>query len=203
MWQQRSGSRSQRFGPSWRCCSATVMTSAWSELEPVALDEPVARLVASRGRRAACRARSRDRSGRARRPCARAPTTASARSTSGRAASPNSLVGPAEHVLRGHRLEVELRKWGRASPESSTSLMRVGAQPEAQRLERDHLVGRDVAEVDLGAELLDEPGLGGLRRCLEEEVAGVDRVRRSRRRARCASRRSAGRSRRCRPRAPR
>src|SRR5579871_5979651 len=41
-------------------------------------------------------------------------------------------------------------------------LERVGAEPEAERLERDHLVGRDVPEVHVGAELLDEPGLARL-----------------------------------------
>ena len=50
---------------------------------------------------------------------------------------------------------------------------RVGAQPQPQRLERDDLVGRDVAEVDLGAEMADEPGLLILLRRLEEQV--VDR----------------------------
>src|SRR5207244_13599005 len=45
----------------------------------------------------------------------------------------------------------------------------VAAQPEAQRLERDHLVGRDVAEVDVRAEVLDEPGLALLRRRLPDQ----------------------------------
>src|SRR5207253_7935281 len=49
-------------------------------------------------------------------------------------------------------------------------LQRVAAQPEAERLERDHLVGRDVPEIDGGAEPLDEPRLRGLRRRLEEDV---------------------------------
>src|SRR5918997_5295486 len=35
MWQQRSGSRSQRFGPSCLCCSATVITGGGgSRLSP-------------------------------------------------------------------------------------------------------------------------------------------------------------------------
>src|SRR5690349_19872698 len=55
-------------------------------------------------------------------------------------------------------------------------LERVAAQPEPQRLERDHLVGRDVAEVDVRAELLHEPGLRLLRRRLEEEVGDRDLV---------------------------
>src|SRR5581483_12006394 len=49
-------------------------------------------------------------------------------------------------------------------------LQGVAAQPEAQRLERDHLVGRDVAEVHVGAELLHEPRLARLRRRLEDQV---------------------------------
>src|SRR5213596_3331099 len=48
-------------------------------------------------------------------------------------------------------------------------LQRVAAQPETQRLERDHLVGRDVAEVDVRAEMLDEPGLALLRRRLPDQ----------------------------------
>src|SRR5438309_1959824 len=43
-------------------------------------------------------------------------------------------------------------------------LQRVAAETEAQGLERDDLVGRDVSEVHSGAELLDEPDLCGLRR---------------------------------------
>src|SRR5215210_12277 len=43
----------------------------------------------------------------------------------------------------------------------------VAAQAQPQRLERDHLVGRNVAEVHVRAELLHEPRLGPLRRCLE------------------------------------
>src|SRR2546426_8069567 len=55
-------------------------------------------------------------------------------------------------------------------------LQRIAAQPEAQRLERDHLFGRDVPEVDLGPELLDEPRLRRLRRRLEDQVVEVDLV---------------------------
>src|SRR5947199_2008374 len=49
-------------------------------------------------------------------------------------------------------------------------LQGVPTQAEAERLERDHLVGRDVPEVHGRAELLHEPGLGRLRRRLEDEV---------------------------------
>jgi hypothetical protein len=52
----------------------------------------------------------------------------------------------------------------------------VGAEPEAERLERDDFVGRDVPEVDLRTEAADEPALGGLRRGLEDDVAEVDPV---------------------------
>src|SRR5262245_6742626 len=55
-------------------------------------------------------------------------------------------------------------------------LQRVAAQPEPKRLERDHLVGRDVPKVDLGPELLHEPGLRRLRGRLEDQVARVDVV---------------------------
>src|SRR5581483_4778793 len=46
----------------------------------------------------------------------------------------------------------------------------VATQPEAERLERDHLVGRDVAEVDVRAEVFDEPGLALLRRRLPDQA---------------------------------
>ena len=48
-------------------------------------------------------------------------------------------------------------------------------RPKTQRLERNHFLGRDVAEVDLGPELLHEPGLSRLRRRLEDHVLGSDR----------------------------
>src|SRR5689334_16310144 len=54
-------------------------------------------------------------------------------------------------------------------------LQRVATQAEAQRLERDHLVGRDVAEVDVRAEMLDEPGLALLGGRLPDQ--GVERHR--------------------------
>src|SRR5579872_2952460 len=56
-------------------------------------------------------------------------------------------------------------------------LQRVSAQTEPERLERDHLVGRDVAEVHLGAEVLDEPRLRRLGRRLPDEIVEVDLVR--------------------------
>src|SRR5919199_560233 len=46
-------------------------------------------------------------------------------------------------------------------------LQGVAAETKPQRFERDHLVGRDVAEVRVRPELLDEPRLRGLRRRLE------------------------------------
>src|SRR5215210_1384029 len=52
----------------------------------------------------------------------------------------------------------------------------VAAQAEPKRLERDDLVGRDVAQVHLGPELGDEPGLRGFRRRLEDELTDVDLV---------------------------
>src|SRR5580765_6733102 len=55
-------------------------------------------------------------------------------------------------------------------------LQRVAAQPEAQGLERDHLVGRDVAEVDVRAEMLDEPRLALLRGRLPDQRLEGDGV---------------------------
>src|SRR5436189_1468347 len=55
-------------------------------------------------------------------------------------------------------------------------LQRVSAQAEPQGLERDDLLGRDVPEVDLWPEMLDEPGLRRLRGRLPDEVVEVDRM---------------------------
>src|SRR5215470_20264159 len=57
-------------------------------------------------------------------------------STTSASGSRNRLAATEQHLLQG-----------------------VAAQPEPQRLEWDHLVGRDVAEVDVRAEMLDEPRL--------------------------------------------
>src|SRR4051812_13050538 len=56
-------------------------------------------------------------------------------------------------------------------------LERVAAQAEPEGLERDHLVRRDVAEVDGRAEMLDEPRLARLRRRLPDDVVEVELVR--------------------------
>src|SRR5262245_18718939 len=50
----------------------------------------------------------------------------------------------------------------------------IGAQPLADGLDRDHVLGRDVAQVHVGAEVFDEPHLLGLPRSLENDAAGVD-----------------------------
>src|SRR5581483_7654237 len=55
-------------------------------------------------------------------------------------------------------------------------LQRVAAQAEAERLERDHLVRRDVAEVDVRPEVLNEPGLALLRRRLPDHAVERDGV---------------------------
>src|ERR671930_691699 len=52
----------------------------------------------------------------------------------------------------------------------------VAAEPEPERLERDDLVRRDVPEVHLGPEVLDEPRLGAFRRGFPDQVVEVDRV---------------------------
>ena len=72
-------------------------------------------------------------------------------------------------------------------------LQRVGAQPEPKRLERDDLLGRDVAEVHVGPVLLDEPRLRGRRRRLEDDLGERRSRGRSRRSGRCACRRTSGR----------
>src|SRR5690242_16735714 len=56
-------------------------------------------------------------------------------------------------------------------------LQRVAAEPEAERLERDHFLRRDVPEIHLGPEVLYEPRLGRLRRRLPDDVVEVELVR--------------------------
>src|SRR5204863_5128293 len=65
--------------------------------------------------------------------------------------------------------------WGALAIEQHL-LHRVAAQPEAERLERDHFLRRDVAEVHVGPELLDEPRLARLGRRLEDQLADLDLV---------------------------
>src|SRR5512132_4056081 len=55
-------------------------------------------------------------------------------------------------------------------------LQRVAAQTQPERFQWDHLIGRDVAEVDVRTELLHEPGLRILRRCFEQKVGDLDLV---------------------------
>src|SRR5687768_14717585 len=52
----------------------------------------------------------------------------------------------------------------------------VGSESEPERLERDDFLGRDVSEVHLGAEVLHEVRLRGLRGSLEDDVAELDLV---------------------------
>src|SRR5262245_51572071 len=54
-------------------------------------------------------------------------------------------------------------------PRDEHLLERVAPETQPQRLERDHLVGRDVAQIDIGAEVLHEPRLGRLRRRLPDD----------------------------------
>src|SRR5262249_40391086 len=63
------------------------------------------------------------------------------------------------------------------SPIEQHLLQRVAAKTEAQRLERDHVVRRNVPEVHRRPELLHEPCLCSLRRRLEDDVRGPDGVR--------------------------
>src|ERR1700759_5482244 len=52
----------------------------------------------------------------------------------------------------------------------------VRAQAEAQRLEREHVIRRDVAEVALCAEARQQPHLLRAQRRLEDEPIGIDSV---------------------------
>src|SRR5436189_6461031 len=60
--------------------------------------------------------------------------------------------------------------WGALAIEQHL-LHRVAAEAEAKRLERDHFLGWDVAEVHVRPELLHEPRLARLGRRLEDQPA--------------------------------
>src|SRR5262249_61934651 len=64
------------------------------------------------------------------------------------------------------------RRWRRMSV--MVEEKRVGAQALADSLHRDDVLGRDVAQVHVGAEVLDEPHLLWLARRLQDDAAGVD-----------------------------
>ena len=200
-WQQRSGFALPEVRPLALVLLGDRDHLRLDQLEAVALDERVTRLVALAEEELRVELDDVDRRARARRPCGRARTTASATSRSGRA-SRRTRVGPREQASpptspRSRRQGVPAR-----SPQEHL-LQRVAAEPEPQRLERDHLVGRDVAEVHLRAELLHEPRLrrsssaprrSGRRRRPRAAISSTSSVRISPDGRRC---------RRCRPRAPR
>ena len=186
-WQHRSGLRLPEVRPLLLVLLGDRDHLGPDQLETVALNEPLARRVRLGEEETACRARPRGCRARARSPCARAPTTASATSRSGRACSPKR-----SYAQRSDSSAVIASTSGSCSRLTLATeehlLQRVAAQPEAERLERDDLVGRDVAEVDVGPEVLDEPRLRRLRRRLPDRGRGSRSSARSRRRGPCASR---------------
>src|SRR5215467_4366182 len=165
MWQQRSGSRSQRFGPSRRCCSATVITAGRISSRPYRSTS--ASRVSYVSRKNSC-------------------VSSSTIGTS-RPSSPTMCTSTDDCFCHEH----DRQSW---SPNSACAQRRtssaciasvsgscrlgvakqdllegVAAQAEPQRLERDDFLRRDVPEVHVRAEVADEPGLRGLRRRLEDE----------------------------------
>src|SRR5256885_12728442 len=66
--------------------------------------------------------------------------------------------------------------WSAGAVAKQHLLQGVAAQAAAECLERNDLVRCDVAEVHGRAELLDEPGLSGLRRRFEDDVLERHRV---------------------------
>src|SRR2546427_5779780 len=60
--------------------------------------------------------------------------------------------------------------WSAGAVAKQHLLQRVAAQPAPERLERDDLLRRDIAEIHRRAELLDEPHLCGLRGRFEDDV---------------------------------
>src|SRR5918911_509311 len=89
--------------------------------------------------------------------------------------SPNSAA--AHRSTSSADMASKSRLGSRAVATEEHLLERVGAQAEPQRLERDDLLGRDVPEVHARPELADEPGLGALRRRLEDQVVDGDLMR--------------------------
>src|SRR5918997_4344743 len=174
MWQQRSGSRSQRFGPSCLCCSATVITGGGgSRLSPYRSTSRSRVSYVSRKKR-----------------CVSSSTTGISRPSS------ETMCTSTEDCFCHEQVRQSLSPYSSCAQRSRSSadiasksssgsggavakqhlLQRVRAQPTAERLERDHLVRRDVPEVDGRPELLHEPGLRRLRGGLEDQVVGPDVV---------------------------
>src|SRR4051812_28534090 len=162
MWQQRSGSISQRFGPSRLCCSATVMTCGCSRFSPYR--ETSRSRVSYVSRKKSCVSSSITSIG-------RSSSETMCTSTDDcfcheqvrQRRSPYSSYAQRSRSSAGIASKSRSGSAGAVATEQHL-LDRVGAQPEAERLERDDLLRRDVAEVHVGAELLHEPGLRALRR---------------------------------------
>ena len=125
---------------------------------------PRARARTSPGRGSACRSRRRAPSARCRRagraarspPSGRSTRARPGRGTARRSSGATSSALIASTVSGSGSVNVLA---GVVGPTEQHLLQRVAAQAEPERLERDQFVGRDVAEVDRRAELLDEPRL--------------------------------------------
>ena len=108
-------------------------------------------------------------------------------------ASPNSLVRPAEHVLRRHRLEVELRKLqARLSP-SSTSFSVSPRRPRRSVSSGMTSSGGMLPRFTSGPKCLTNHAWDAFVGASKMRSSSVDRRGRSRRSGRCASRRVGGR----------
>src|SRR5436190_10587954 len=172
MWQQRSGSRSQRFGPSRRCCSATVSIGVEIRFSPYRLTSRSRVSYVSRKKRCV----SSSITGRSR-PSSETMCTSTddcfCHEQVRQSRSPNSAYAQRRTSSAGI---VSTSGSCRLGVAKQDLLERVAAQAEPQRLAWDHFLRRDVAEVHVRAELLHEPGLARLGRRLEDQLADLDLV---------------------------
>src|SRR3954447_4758981 len=173
MWQQRSGSRSQRFGPSRRCCSATVITCGVISSMPYRSTN--ASLVSYVSRKKSCVSSSTIGTSS---PSSETMCTSTddcfCHEQVRQSLSPNS---PYAQRRTSSACIASVSGTCRLGVAKQDLLECVAAQAEPQRLEQNGFVGRDVPEVHVRAEVLDEPRLGRLRRGFEDQVIDRDLVR--------------------------
>src|SRR5574340_623900 len=204
MWQQRSGSRSHRFAPSARCCSAIVGISGWMSCNAyrstrrsrVSYDSRKKRCVSSSTvsmrspspatmctRTDDCFCHEHVRQTRGQNVWwAHAISSSAVMASKSRSGSRGGLSAGVATCASSpcSRLAPGRKEGARGRPGVTLAQEHlsqgVAAEPEPEGLERDDLLGRDVPEVHLGAEVRDEPRLRGLRRRLPDEVLEADGV---------------------------
>ena len=178
MWQQRSGFASQRFGPSTLVLLGDRDHLGDDQVEPVALDEPLARLVGLLEEEVRVELDDVDVE----------PELGDHVDEHGRLLLPGAreaealaelLEGPARGPPRRQRLDL-VRQSGRAAAgsqsRSSTSFSVSARSPRRSVSSGMTSSGGMLPRLTSGPNLLHEPGLRALLRRLEDDVGDVDLV---------------------------